>query len=234
LVACPTDDPMHLPGHLPWDRKFGIKDFGFGSNEGVAETQARLDTALADEESGLRYNKKLHVELGEMELVSKQRKRATYWAIRAPTKHPEYTPGEIPLFYHNGIMPRLSRFMADPSLAIHPCGVYGITHLALMVPAKRAQCLIKSYGRILGVPSLSSAKNRAVFELKRYYSTDAIDPLRLVIYTVEHCDTPSCEITLGGTGHKPRFFKLDLETENESSIYIDVDRHRRSTLPPKL
>lgn len=232
LVASPSDEPVQLPGHLQWDHKFGIKDFGFGSNQGAAETRARLDTALAEDESGLRYDTKLHAELGAIKLDSRTTtKYGTYWAIRAPNTNHEYATGEIPLFYHSSILPRILRYKTNPGWFFHPSGVYGITHLTLMVPAKRAQSLINTYSRILGVPPLSTTRNRAVFELKRFRPTSIADPIRLIIYTVDDCTPPSCEITLWGLDFTPQFFKLDFKTENESGIYIDKDYHRRSVLP---
>jgi hypothetical protein len=224
LVALLHDDPSDGLGLVPQDQEYGIIAFSLTSTDGAEENFARLESKLAGDASGLKYNRPLQKRCKQEDGTDLK------WEITSPDIVNGYYPGGLPFFCHD-ITDRSLRVSNSPSDITHPTLVYGITHLSLFVPANRYSFLLKSYCNLLSAQNLCDAEDIAIFEMKRICPLLGVDPMRLIIHaTVD--ESPKFELILGGFTTEPRFFKLPMETDNESKIYIDLNRYPRSKEPP--
>ena len=163
LIAFVNDDPKHRTGHRWGDKKFGIIDFAFSSQEDADESYASLRDRLAKAEVGVEY------EQPEAGGRTRDDGQLLKWKVTVPAM--PTLRGEVPFFCHD-ITPRDLRVPFSEESTSHPGGVYGVKGLKIYVLQERVGDLSKAYSAILDVKDGSVDSKVGRFEVRSLRSME--------------------------------------------------------------
>jgi hypothetical protein len=165
LIAFIDDDPKHREGHWWGDKKPGIIDFAFTTDEDAKTHYEAMKVRLQ--------------KLGEgKESVSYAppaaggRRRDDGEEVKWQVTFPENVKrGELPFFCHD-VTPRQLRVPISAESVQHPNTAYGIKSMSIMVPHERANHLAKMFSAVLNVENVAEEPGMGVFTVGRMHAVE--------------------------------------------------------------
>lgn len=173
LIAFIDDDPKHREGHWWGDKKPGIIDFAFTTDEDAKThyeaMKERLEKLGKGEES-----------VSYAPPVAGGRRRDDGEEVKWQVTFPENVKrGELPFFCHD-ITPRQLRVPITAESVKHPNMASGIKDMSIMVPQERDD-LAKLYSAILNVENVAEEPGIGVFTVGS-------------VHAVEHTSDPTLHV----------------------------------------
>ncbi|RFU34266.1 hypothetical protein B7463_g2042, partial [Scytalidium lignicola] len=159
LIAFVDDDPKNKEGHWWGEKKLGIIDFAFTTDEDAKTHYEGLSKRLAGSEGSISY---APPKAGGRKREDGQELK---WEVTFPN---DVKRGQLPFFCHD-VTPRTLRVPSAPENIEHPSKVYGVKSLTLVLPKERCIELVKQYPVILSIDSAAQAPKTAALPVNNVH-----------------------------------------------------------------